>query len=381
MCNKQKIYFLFVTFVNAMKKILNVLFIILLFSCTPDDKSDNLENDAFDRQAMLVNLTDNIILPSFYDLEGKLRELKNNLDSFSEELDLISLTHLRESFIDAYTSWQHVEMFNIGKAEEIYYPQKMNIYPSNVSRIHLNMTKVDLDLDAGQNEYSAQGFPALDYMLFGLGDNDNEILLTYSNQNNNSLPYLKILVDKMISNTSIVIEDWKINRTEFVNSFGNNSSSSLNMLVNDYVYYYEKGLRTNKFGIPAGRWALKRPQNVEAFYAKNLSKTLAIEALEACDNFFIGKSKISNNIEGHSFKSYLDYLEGQNLLSNSILDAYRVAKTTMMSLEDNFSVIVENDNLKLLEVFQELQEGVVLLKTDMISVMDISVDYMDADGD
>ena len=44
----------------------------------------------------------------------------------------------------------------------------------------------------------------------------------------------------MISNTSTVIEDWEINRTEFVSSFGNNSSSSLNMLVNDYVYYYEK---------------------------------------------------------------------------------------------------------------------------------------------
>ena len=52
----------------------------------------------------------------------------------------------------------------------------------------------------------------------------------------------------------------------------------------------------------------------------------------------------------------------------------------MQSLDDNFSAIVENDNLKLLEVFQELQEGVVLLKTDMISMMDISVDYMDADG-
>ena len=157
-------------------------------------------------------------------------------------------------------------------------------------------------------------------MLFGLGENDNEILLT-SNQNNNSLAYLNILVNKM--NTSTVIKDWKIKRTEFVNSFGNNSSSSLNMLVNDYVYYYEKGLRTNKFGIPAGEWALKRPQNVEAFYAKNLSKTLAIEALKACNNFFIGKSNISNNIKGDSFKSYLDYLEGQNLLSNSILDAFR----------------------------------------------------------
>jgi hypothetical protein len=35
----------------------------------------------------------------------------------------------------------------------------------------------------------------------------------------------------------------------------------------------------------------------------------------------------------------------------------------------------------MVDVFNKLQEGVVLLKTDMLSALSISVDYIDADGD
>jgi len=35
----------------------------------------------------------------------------------------------------------------------------------------------------------------------------------------------------------------------------------------------------------------------------------------------------------------------------------------------------------MIDDFNKLQEGVVLLKTDMLSVLSISVDYIDADGD
>lgn len=364
-----------------MKKIFTILFITLFLSCASDDENQLPVDEGFDRQAMLVNLTENIIVPSVSSLDSKLSDLKTNLAVFSTNIDLQSLTNLRVSFVDAYKSWQYVEMFNIGKAEEIYYAQKMNVYPANVQRIEANMLKADLNLDAGQNEFSAQGFPALDYMLYGIAESDSEIISKYTQQNSVYLSYLSILVDKMISNTSLVLDDWNTNKNEFISSFGNNASSSLNMLVNDYVYYYEKGLRTNKFGIPAGRWALKRPQNVEAFYAKNLSKTLALQALNATNNFFTGTSLTSNKIEGESFETYLNHLEKNNNLSSSILSSFSASKSKLELLQDDFTHIVENDNLQLLDVFQQLQEGVILLKTDMISLMDISVDYMDADGD
>ena len=85
------------------------------------------------------------------------------------------------------------------------------------------------------------------------------------------------------------------------------------MMVNDFVYYFEKGLRTNKIGIPAGRFSsTPLPDKIEAYYYSknsfgNLSKTLALEARKGAEELFLGLN--SDGVEGPSYKSYLDYLE------------------------------------------------------------------------
>jgi hypothetical protein len=53
----------------------------------------------------------------------------------------------------------------------------------------------------------------------------------------------------------------------------------------------------------------------------------------------------------------------------------------LQSLSDDFSYQVDNNNSQMLEAYDAIQEGVVYLKTDMLSLLSISVDYMDADGD
>ena len=54
-------------------------------------------------------------------------------------------------------------------------------------------------------------------------------------------------------NSRMYLTDWKGSyRSTFVNSKSNTATSSLNKLVNDFIFYYEKGLRANKIGIPAG---------------------------------------------------------------------------------------------------------------------------------
>jgi len=57
------------------------------------------------------------------------------------------------------------------------------------------------------------------------------------------------------------------------------------------------------------------------------------------------------------------------------------SKQLINSLDDDFSNQISTYNDSMIDVFNKLQEGVVLLKTDMLSVLSISVDYIDADGD
>ena len=122
---------------------------------------------------------------------------------------------------------------------------------------------------------------------------------------------------------------------------------------------------------------------VEAYYNKDVSKILALEALKAVQDFFNGKA-YGLSTTGASFKTYLDYLntikDGEDL-SALINGQFDEAETRINVLNDDFSHQVETDNTKMLEAYDELQKAVVLLKVDMIQAMNISVDFVDADGD
>ena len=372
------------------KIFISIALISFSISCTENDNQQNSTSDNYDRSALLTNVVDNIIIPAHQRFQEELTLLTENLSEFNSNRDIETLENLQLQFVETYKYWQHIEMFNIGYAEEIYYASKMNIYPTNVSRIVDNINGESFDLDNNPNQYSAQGFPALDYLLFGLGENNFEILDIYlDNQNDNpTLNYLSLLVAKMQANTTDVINYWINNRQEFINSSGNSASSSLNMLANDFVYYYEKGFRANKIGIPAGVWSGLLPQNVEAYYKKDISKILAKEALSACIKFFNG-THFDGQSYGDGFYDYLAYLDDTNYSSSSmfiglnddIVSTFSNADEKLNSLDNNFVSQIESNNMQMLEAYDAIQQGVVRLKTNMLSILGISVDYYDADGD
>ena len=361
---------------------------IFLFSCS-EDNSTPASSDNYDRKELLSNLVNNIIIPAHQNFNNELQLFESTVNSFDDDRSISNLEMIQDQFIVAYRAWQYIEMFNIGYAEEIYYASKMNIYPANTTRILENINSDNVDLDGNSNQFSAQGFPAIDYLLFGLAENNIQILDIYSIDNNSTFTYLNLLVSKMIENTDAVIDYWETNSQDFINSTGNTSSSSLNMLANDFVYYYEKGLRANKIGIPAGVWSGELPQNVEAYYKSDISKILAIEGLQACTNFFKGIHFGESQTNGEGLYDYLAYLDDTNYsdssmfigLQDDILGSFDNSMIKLEQLNNNFALQIETDNIKMLEAYDAIQQGVVRLKTNMLSILGISVDYYDADGD
>jgi len=362
----------------------------MYFSCQKSDTSETYSFDNYDRQVLLSNLVDNILIPAYQNFYSELNEFDIAISNFQSAATSNNLQDIRIKFIEAYKLWQHVEMFNIGYAEEIFYGSKMNIYPTNVSRISVNINSTNSDLDTNPNQFSAQGFPAIDYMLYGIAGSDQEFIELYGENSgdNPTFDYLNLIVDRMVVNTDAVMNDWLENKDNFINSTGNTSGSSLNMLANDFIYYYEKSFRTNKFGIPAGVWSGILPQNVESFYARSLSKVLAEESLKASKNFFLG-IHYDSDIDGEGLYDYIAYLDDINYsdntdylgLQDAILESMDDSRDKINVLGDDFINQIENDNYKMLETFDAIQDGVVLMKTNMLSLLGISVDYFDADGD
>ena len=168
-----------------MKKIFPIVLLALFIAaCSSSDDSVNPDSNggsetAFDRAGMLRNLADNIIIPSYQNLTSDLDILVTAKDNFITTPNQANLDALRSAWLTAYKAWQHVELFNIGKAEEIQYHFQMNIYPTNTTDIETNVASGNYDLTHPNNN-DAVGFPAVDYMLYGIATTDIEILEKYS---------------------------------------------------------------------------------------------------------------------------------------------------------------------------------------------------------
>ena len=306
-------------------------------------------------------------------------------NSFIDNPDQEKLSQLREKWLIAYKSWQFVEMFDIGKAEEIYFKNRLNLYPANKDRIDSNIDSGSYDLDKAEN-FTSQGFAAIDYLLFGIGENEDSIVSKYLISESPHSKYLKDVVSKAVELTNIVKVDWEEGyRNTFVELTDNTATSSINKLTNDFIFYYEKGFRANKIGIPAGVFSgSPLPDRVEAYYGRVYSRALAIEAANAVDNFFNGRSYSDNEDVGLSLKSYLDFVEGDGVsskLSDEIDAQIEASIESIGSLKENFVDQVNENNIEMLKTYDVIQAGVVMLKVDMLQKLNISVDYVDADGD
>lgn len=367
-------------------KVACLLVCILFFAGCSGDESVS-SSDGFDRQAMLENWADNIIVPGYEQYVSSLAALTTSTETFSESPSILNLNNLRDAWLDAYTAWQYVGMFEIGKAEELTLINYTNIFPLGVEDMIQTIEGGDYDLN-NVNRQDEQGFPAIEYLIYAVRDTDQEIVNLYSQEmaNHPYKIYLTDLVERLELMASEVLNDWKSGyRNSFVGKDGSDASSSVNKLVNDYIFYYEKHFRAGKIGIPAGVFSASTfSDKVEGRFSGK-SKVLFDAALNAAQDFFNGKALNSNlPVEGIGLNDYLDYLntikDGDDL-STLINDQFDLARTVANELGEDFGEQVETDNSKMLATYDELQMNVIFMKVDMAQALSIGITYMDADGD
>ncbi|MCI4670581.1 MAG: imelysin family protein [Bacteroidia bacterium] len=361
------------------------LLIMGFFGCD-NGPTDPQNMDSFDRKAMLANWADNIIIPAYSDFATKTESLKNAGTAFNEETSQENLDLLRNAFKDAYRSWQKVSMFAIGKAEEETVREYFNIFPVDVEDLKENISSTSYNLSL-PSEFDQQGFPALDYLLFGLGENNDDFIQAFTDPSlgENRRNYLLDLVNRIDELTDMVLTDWQSGfRDEFVNNSANSATASVDRLVNDYIFYYEKHLRAGKVGIPAGVFSGSPEAGlVEALYAEDFNRELLLIALDAVQDFFNGKH-YDGSQDAVGLDDYLDELEttkNEENLSKLINDQFDAARTAIEGLNMNLNQQVVDDNISMLSAYDQLQLNVVLLKVDMLQALNINVDFVDADGD
>ena len=179
-----------------MKKYILTLFVLFNIVASCDNTETELSGPTYDRSTLLENWYNQHINIGLSGFKNKVEMVGEMVDLLKNEKTIASLVKLREEHLTGWKAWQKIEMFNIGKAEEIYFRSKMNVYPVSTARVESNVSSGSYDL-SNANNFAAQGFPALDYLLYGIGSNDEEILEKYTNDDR-YLDYMKAVTDEMI---------------------------------------------------------------------------------------------------------------------------------------------------------------------------------------
>ncbi len=377
---------------ERMKKyVIGFIFLTLVWACSSDNEGDEPEINPglvakFERSTMLSNWADNIILPSYEAFSLALDRLNDSYDTFKTEPTTTNLVNFRASWVSAYKIWQRVSMFEIGPAETVGLRLNMNIYPTDNQKIDSYIASGSYDLSLPSNR-NAKGFPAIDYLINGLGADDIAIVDKYNGTEKDAIfAYLDTVIADMTTLANDVLAEWKASyRDTFVANDGASATASVDRFVNDYIFYYEKFLRAGKMGIPLGVFSGSTlPQNVEAYYDQELSNELFLAGLEAVQDFFNGKH-FSGLATGESLATYLDILntvkngEDLNTIINNQFNKAREAVTGLAPFRSEIENNMPPTNMLL--AYDEVQRIVPLLKVDMVSAMSISIDFVDADGD
>lgn len=372
-----------------MKKLF-ILFtaLITIVACSSsDNEGDTTGGSNYDRKLLLTNWADNIIIPSYVNYQAKIRVLATNITAFNASPSEANLLTVRTSWLEAYKAYQYVAIYSFGKSEDLNLKESANTYPTNATGIESNISAGGYNLTL-LSQFDKQGFPALDYMLNGLGTTNASVVSFYST-NANSANYKKYLVDvvaRLQSSADTVLADWNSGyRDTYIANSGTSVTSSVSITTNTFVKNLEKNVRSGKLGIPAGVFSagVKYPEKVEGYYKNDVSRDLLNTAVQASKDFFNGKH-FNNATTGESLKSYLDYVKavrsGQQL--STIIDSqFTASLTANATLNASFSNQINSDNSKMLAAYDVLQQNVVYIKLDMMQALNITIDYVDGDGD
>ncbi len=323
-------------------------------------------------------------MPAYQLLNTTTVKLDSITGAFNQLPNTTNLANLQSAFKDAYQAWQACSPFGFGPADQQSLNVSFNTFPTDTAAINANIASGSYDLGTIAN-LKAKGFPAIDYLLFGIAADNNSIVQLYTTDSKASgrKQYLAALSAEIKSKTGTVLTAWQSGNyiNTFINAAGTDVGSSLGQLVNGLAYDMDV-IKNYEIGIPLGKQSMGTlfPQKVQAYYSA-ISARLTLLHLQTMQNIYLGKGAPG---DGTGMDDYLVQINAQyngGSLNDAIKAQFGVATGKVQALADPLSATIQNNTTAVNAAYTEIQKLLVLLKTDMPSAMGVLITYADNDGD
>jgi uncharacterized protein len=362
-----------------------ILMAIIFVDCKKKKTKKEEEESTFDKSAMLTNYANNVIIPNFQALKTSLDSLVNSFTTFTQTKNITNLNILRQKYVVASIKFQHVSTFEFGPSESEIVRTNFNTYPTNTLQINSNINAGSYDLGTVSN-IDAKGFPALDYLLYGVNQTDASLIALFDTDLKaaNRIAYMNSCLLEMQIKINSIVTAWDATyKSTFVNSTGSQIGSSIGLLLNQLNFEID-ALKNNKIGIPLGKKSLgnKLPEKCEAYYANTISVKLAKECLLNIEDVYLGRS--TSGSDGKGIDDYLEHIAAKHsseTLNAAIKNQFSAAKLKLDLVAEPLSLSVINNTAIVDAAYLEIVKLLVLLKTDAPSALGILITYQDGDGD
>lgn len=333
----------------------------------------------------IANTTANdLIIPAYEYLKVQTDDLASKVKAFSDDPSENTLVPAQIALKNSRLAWQSAAIYMFGPAEEVALRKSLNTYPTDEEQINANIETGNYILGSLANQ-AATGFPALDYLLHGTENATIVEQFSTMERSNSRKQYLNDLAEDIQTRVNITLNGWVSTGENFAATFtetdalGIDVGSSLSLLVNSIDLHFQRFTRDGKVGIPAGvrSAGVPRPKAIEVLYG-DYSVELINESILAYEKLFLGTT--ANDTDGEGLYDYLVAIDAKDL-ADDMLTQFEVTKTAANDLTDPYGEQINTDVEKVTNVFIEMQKLVVFFKSDMASLMGISITNQDNDGD
>ena len=358
--------------------------LIGISSCDKDDNGNN--NNSFDRVSLLENFADNIIQPNFADLQTEVDELVNAVNAFTGTPTQQNLTNLQNEWKDAILAYQYVNAFNFGPADGFLgtVTQRLATFPVDTTTLEGYIDAADFTLDNLNRD--TRGLLGMEYLVFDKAGDDNVVLARYTQAGDagNRSTYLSAIAADVKQIVDDVVANWPAYRATFIAQDGTDAGSSTSDLFNSFSLSYES-IKNFKVGLPLGTrpgQTQAEPQLTEAYYSSSSVELIKVH-FDAVLDVYYGRSKAATDNTGIGFDDYLRSATGGEQLVTDTEAQILLVQNALDNLPNNtaLSDLIANDEDSVNDLFTELQKLTRFFKSDMSSLLGISITFDSGDGD
>lgn len=370
-----------------------ILFVLLVLCVTTSCKKDNNAPEnlfkSYDRQAMLANLG-NIILESYQKFYNSTDNLIPIILKFTNEPTIANLAEAQAAWKTASSDWKQCELYNFGPIETLQLRASIDTWPlkaENIESTIANGVTID-NAFIESKSINVKGLKALEYLLFS-NSNSNETVIelyTIHSLKEKRKDYLLAVAQNVHQKASIILNSWIPTNgnyiKDFINSDGNDVSSSIGMLVNVIVGHTDE-IKNKKLGIPLGKLngGTIMSAEVESFYSGTSIQNIK-DNLETLERVYRGKS--ITGIEGQGLDDLLNHLGAKyndRLLSEEILARFKNVNDKINLIPGNLQQALVTNPQSVEDAYTATKDLLVVLKADLVNNLGVLLTFTDNDGD